>query len=63
MGKTSASKGKLKNALLIAGVVLLILWALGLLTSYHMGGAIHFLAIVALILVVAWLVSGRRKIL
>lgn len=63
MGKLFASKGKMKDALVIVCVILLILWALGLTTSYYMGGAIHFLAVIAVILFVIWLVSGRNKIL
>jgi Family of unknown function (DUF5670) len=43
-------------------VVLLILWLLGLVTSYTLGGFIHILLIVALIMVVANLISGRRAL-
>jgi len=41
-------------------VVLLILWALGLVSSYTMGGFIHFLLIIALIVVVVGFLQGRR---
>jgi hypothetical protein len=41
-------------------VILLILWALGLVTSYTMGGFIHVLLVVALVVVVLQLFSGRR---
>lgn len=41
-------------------VVLLVLWALGLLTGYAMGGLIHILLVIALIAVVYRLVTGRR---
>lgn len=41
-------------------VVLLILWALGLVSSYTMGGFIHILLIAAIVLVLVRLVSGRR---
>ena len=41
-------------------VVLLVLWALGLLTGYAMGGLIHILLVVALIAVVFRVVTGRR---
>ena len=41
-------------------VVLLILWALGLVTSYTMGGLIHVLLVVALIVLVIDFVRGRR---
>jgi hypothetical protein len=41
-------------------IILLILWALGLVTSYTMGGFIHVLLVVALVVVVLQLFSGRR---
>ena len=61
MGKIIVSKKKLVDLLLIIGAVLLVLWALGLVTSYTMGGGIHFLAVIALVLFIAWFVSGRRR--
>ena len=41
-------------------VILLILWVLGLVTSYTMGGFIHILLVIALVLLVLNLVQGRR---
>lgn len=41
-------------------VVLLILWALGLVSSYTMGGMIHLLLVIALIVVVVGFLQGRR---
>ena len=41
-------------------VVLLVLWALGLVTSYTMGGFIHLLLAVAIVLVLVNLIGGRR---
>ena len=41
-------------------VILLIMWALGLVTSYTMGGFIHILLVIALIVLVINLVQGRR---
>jgi hypothetical protein len=41
-------------------LVLAILWLLGLLTSYTMGGVVHVLLVVALVLVVLRLMSGRK---
>jgi len=41
-------------------VVLLVLWLLGMVTSYTMGGLIHILLVVAVIILVIRLVSGRR---
>jgi hypothetical protein len=40
-------------------VVLIILWLLGLVTSYTMGGFVHILLVVAIILVLVRLVTGR----
>jgi hypothetical protein len=41
-------------------VILLIMWALGLFTAYTMGGLIHILLVIALIVLVVNLVQGRR---
>ena len=41
-------------------LVMVILWLLGLITSYTMGGFLHLLLVVALILVVANFITGRR---
>jgi hypothetical protein len=41
-------------------VVLIVLWLLGLVTSYTMGGFVHILLVIALIMIVVNLVSGRR---
>jgi len=43
-------------------VVLLILWVLGLVSSYTIGGFIHILLVVALVIVLVNFISGRRKI-
>jgi hypothetical protein len=41
-------------------VVLIILWLLGLVTSYTMGGVIHVLLVIALVLVLVNFISGRK---
>jgi hypothetical protein len=41
-------------------VILLVLWLLGMITSYTMGGFIHVLLVVAVIILIIRLVSGRR---
>ena len=43
-------------------VVLLLLWALGLVSSYTMGGFIHILLVVAVVMVLVSLISGRRSV-
>jgi hypothetical protein len=41
-------------------IVLIVLWLLGLVTSYTMGGLIHVLLVIAIIMVLVNLISGRR---
>jgi hypothetical protein len=43
-------------------VVLIILWLLGLLTSYTMGGFVHVLLVIAVVMVLINLISGRRAL-
>ena len=43
-------------------VVLVVLWLLGLVTSYTMGGFVHLLLVLAVIAVVFNLISGRKSI-
>ena len=41
-------------------LVLIVLWLLGFLSSYTMGGFIHVLLVVAVVLVLVRLISGRK---
>jgi hypothetical protein len=41
-------------------VVLVVLWVLGLVTSYTMGGFIHVLLVLAVIVILVRLIQGRR---
>jgi Family of unknown function (DUF5670) len=41
-------------------IVLLVLWALGLVTSYTMGGFIHILLVVAVVMILVRVIQGRR---
>jgi Family of unknown function (DUF5670) len=41
-------------------VILLVLWILGLVTSYTLGGFIHILLVLAVIALIFQLISGRR---
>ncbi len=43
-------------------VVLLILWLLGLVTSYTIGGFIHVLLVIAIVVVLLRIISGRKPI-
>jgi Family of unknown function (DUF5670) len=41
-------------------LVLLVLWAVGLVSSYTMGGLIHILLVVAVVVVLLRIIQGRR---
>ena len=41
-------------------VILLVMWALGLATSYTLGGFVHILLVIALVMLVINLIQGRR---
>jgi hypothetical protein len=43
-------------------VILLILWALGMVSSYTLGGFIHVLLVIALVVVLLRVIQGRRPI-
>jgi hypothetical protein len=44
-------------------VILLVLWLLGVVSSYTLGGFIHILLLIALVVLIFQLISGRRPIL
>jgi uncharacterized protein (DUF58 family) len=41
-------------------VILLVLWLLGMVSSYTMGGLIHLLLVIAIVMVLVNFISGRR---
>jgi len=43
-------------------VVLIVLWLLGLVTSYTMGGLIHALLVIAIIIIILRVLSGRKPL-
>ena len=43
-------------------VILIVLWLLGLVTSSTMGGFIHILLVVAVVMILVNLISGRKRI-
>ena len=43
-------------------IILIILWLLGFLTSYTMGGIIHILLVIAIVMVLVRIIKGRRAI-
>jgi hypothetical protein len=42
-------------------VVLIVLWLLGFVSSYTMGGFIHILLVIAIIVILLQLIQGRRR--
>ena len=48
--------------LYIIAVVLVVLWALGLVSAYTMGGFIHILLVLAIIFILLRVISGRRLV-
>jgi len=42
--------------------ILLVLWAVGLVTSYTMGGFIHILLVIAIVVVLINVIQGRRAV-
>jgi hypothetical protein len=55
---------RLKEALMLwtVFVILLVLWLLGMVSSYTMGGFIHILLVVAIVVVLINLIQGRRVV-
>ena len=43
-------------------VVLIVLWLLGIVSSYTMGGFIHVLLVVALVVILVQIISGRKRL-
>jgi hypothetical protein len=43
-------------------VILLVLWLLGMVSSYTMSGFIHILLVVAIVMILVRLISGRRVV-
>ncbi len=43
-------------------VVLIVLWLLGLVTTYTMGGVIHILLVIAIIMILVNIISGKRAL-
>jgi hypothetical protein len=43
-------------------VILLVLWVLGMATSYTVGGVVHLLLVIAIVVIVFQFIGGRRSI-
>jgi len=48
------------DLLTIIAVLMLVLWLLGLVSSYTLGGFIHILLVVAIVMLLVRIISGRR---
>jgi hypothetical protein len=46
--------------LMTIAVILIVLWVLGFVTSYTMGGLIHVLLVIAIVVILVRLIQGRR---
>jgi hypothetical protein len=57
---TAARNPETETMLETIAIILLILWALGLVSSYTMGGFIHILLVVAIVVILIRVVQGRR---
>lgn len=47
--------------LMTIAIILLVLWALGLVSTYTMGGFIHILLVVAIVVILVQFIQGRRR--
>jgi hypothetical protein len=57
-----SSQARRKNMLWTIFVILLVLWLLGMVTSYTLGGFIHILLVVAIVVVLIRVIQGRRVV-
>ena len=56
-----ANSGKRRNNMLeTLAIILIILWILGLVSSYTMGGLIHALLVIAVVVILVRVIQGRR---
>jgi hypothetical protein len=62
VGCDSKANGKENHMLWTVALVLLILWALGLITGITIGGFIHVLIVIAIVVVLIRIISGRRVV-
>ena len=48
--------------LMTIAIILVVLWLLGMLSSYTMGGIVHILLVIALVIVLVRVIQGRRVV-
>ncbi len=58
--RVSEEKLGIENVLETIAVVLIILWVLGLVSAYTMGGLIHILLVVAIVVILIRVIRGQR---
>jgi hypothetical protein len=61
-GSTMAQFGKERTMLSTVVIVLVILWLLGIVTSYTAGGLIHILLVIAIVVVLLRVIQGRNPL-
>jgi hypothetical protein len=59
---STESRWEVKKMLWTIAVILFVLWALGLVSAYTLGGYIHVLLIIALVMVLFNVLQGRRVV-
>jgi hypothetical protein len=62
MAAAPAYNDEVKSMLYTIALILLVLWAFGLVTSYTLGGFIHVLLVVAVVVALVNLFGGRRTL-
>ena len=60
--KWKKKAGGISKMLWTIFVILLVLWLLGVVSSYTLGGFIHILLVIALVVLLIQLISGRRPV-
>jgi hypothetical protein len=58
--RTGRRQTENQNMLYTIAVILLVLWLLGLVSSYTLGGFIHILIVVAVVIILVNFISGRK---
>lgn len=48
--------------LYVIAVILIIMWLMGMLTAYTMGGFIHILLVIAIVVILVRVITGRRAL-
>ena len=61
-GRRVVSLGEGERMLETIAVILVVLWLLGLVSSYTMGGFIHLLLVLAVVVIVIRVIQGRRPL-